>query len=299
MNFPMVGTITSNIRLVELNQKWEKRKEEFTKPVEEQKNSILESLKEDMERIRKSNEINAIYTKMKCGSELSQKDLDYLRTNSPQLYEKAVKIAKEREQYRKELERCQTKEDVQTLNTNKINSLFNEAKSIMGNASIPASAKLNKMEEIEMRLNSIQNEHMKFISTPKYSALPERREDKKEREGEEKVSEKDPSRELQKILELLRKSTYRLPQEFAANEASETDALQTAEAANVAESADGSEPAQSAQETPVASVPANTYRSPQVAQTVYTAQATAVTPPISSATPQAHLASGIRLSKKV
>ena len=106
--------------------------------------------------------VEMITTKMKSGIELSGEDLEFLKANAPELYEKAVQIAQERKQYEEALARCKTKDDVQRLNTQRLSAYMSEGQSIM-RSNMTRAQKLEKMEFLNMRINAIRNEHAAFI----------------------------------------------------------------------------------------------------------------------------------------
>lgn len=72
--------------------------------------------------------LSGIITRMQSGQDLSPGELDYLRNNAPDVYDKAIAMAKERESYQEELRLCKTKEDVRLLHLAKIAPIFAKAK---------------------------------------------------------------------------------------------------------------------------------------------------------------------------
>jgi hypothetical protein len=59
----------------------------------------------------KANILKMITFKMMCGRRLNREEMDFLKNHSPENYEKAVRIEKDREEYRKALRSCKTKEE--------------------------------------------------------------------------------------------------------------------------------------------------------------------------------------------
>ncbi len=138
--------------------------------------SQIEQFMEEMKQFDKTKAITQIQTKLKSGMSLTSEELDYLRINCPDLYNEAMKIEQEREQYKKELENCRSKEDVEKLNMRKTQEFATQAKSIIG-SSLPRAKKLELLDYLNMRTASIQKVHMEFTNSSKYYSLPDKREE--------------------------------------------------------------------------------------------------------------------------
>lgn len=181
MNILSMGTATSYIKNLELNLKWQERKQNPLKAKEE--DPQIASFKKQAAEQRRSQSIANIQGKMLSGLHLTQQELQYLRENSPADYQKAVQIEKERQEYKRELEQCQSKEDVEKLNQQKLQQFCTEAKTVAGNPNIPAAKKKELLEFIRMRMSAFMDEHASFIKTPEYQQLPEKK-DEDQPEGE-------------------------------------------------------------------------------------------------------------------
>ncbi len=217
MNFPTIGSVTNAVKTMELTKKWQSRKSElnqsgfikdgatFEKSENDQKAlSLLDRYKKEIADQRKQAAMSSIAAKMKSGQDLSPAELDYLKENAPEMYEEYMKIQKEREAYEKELEQCETKEDVRRVNTMKMNTFMNEAKSVMS-SSMPREAKLQAMEKIQQRMAYIISDHAEFISSGEFQELPETRaEAEEEREKDEKRAGESPDEDDREEWEKLR-----------------------------------------------------------------------------------------------
>lgn len=136
--------------------------------------------------------LSAIVGKLKAGKKLSTAEMEFLKVNSPQTYSKAVAIAKEREEYRKKLEKCKTKEDAQRLHTEKLQSLVKEA-----------DAGANP-EEIAIRVAQINDEHISFSRTTKLPSEEDLRKKKKvQKKVKIRVDKADFAKKKEKTLEEL------------------------------------------------------------------------------------------------
>ena len=156
----------------------------------------------DPEKQAVGTRVEMITTKMKSGIELSGDDLEFLKANAPELYEKAVQIAQERKQYEEALARCKTKDDVQRLNTQRLSAYMNEGQAIM-HSNMTRAQKMEKMEFLGMRVNAIRNEHAKFVASPEYEKLPwehELEEDDDRRKKDAKAEDEDRAEMQMKLL---------------------------------------------------------------------------------------------------
>ena len=171
-----MGSAYGFAKFAQLNVKWKKREGDITKQKLDTETPQMKQMREEAARIRKSNIISSIDAKLKGGGELTSDELEYLKENSPELYREAVEIARERQAYKKALENCRTKEDVAKLNSNKMNSALNLARTISSNANIPKIKRQQLMEKILKTVMGIQAEHVKFIKTPRYTDLPREQE---------------------------------------------------------------------------------------------------------------------------
>ena len=123
---------------------------------------FISQLRQQTETVKKG----MIDLKLKSGKRLSAAEMEYLRKNDPDMYAKAVRIAREREAYEKELRNCRTKQDVQRLRLGKMSSLMSELNTAAA-ANDTAAA-----EEIQMRASAIGDEHGRFVGSKTYMRLP-------------------------------------------------------------------------------------------------------------------------------
>ena len=115
----------------------------------------------DLDHLQISGKINAIVGKLKSGKKLSTEELLFLREHDPATYEKAIKISKEREMHKKNLEHCRSKEEVQRTQLGKMQELR-------------AASKSDSPETVEMRLAAVNEEYSRFVSSSDYQSLPDR-----------------------------------------------------------------------------------------------------------------------------
>ncbi|MCL2182648.1 MAG: hypothetical protein FWB85_04165 [Chitinispirillia bacterium] len=155
----------------------------------------LDYVKENLEAQKKSAAIKALEGKMKGGQKLTSDELDYLREHSPELYEKYQKIAREREAYKQELEKANSKEEVRKIHERKAQEFIAEAKAIEG-SNLPKEQKTGEMEFLMMRVNAVFNEYNTFLQSDEFKKLPERAEDKKDEAEKQPEMPKEDDEEM-------------------------------------------------------------------------------------------------------
>lgn len=173
--FPIIGTIRSAVKLAELDNKWQQKKQKggkaFSKEMDPMTKQIMQ-YKEDLEKMRENRELSAITAKVKAGEGLTPDEIEYLQKNNPQMYKEYMEVKSEKEAYERELKSCRTKDDVERLKLNRMSSFMAQAKSVMNNPNIPEGAKLALMEKILMKTMGVQKVHMKFVQSSYYKSLP-------------------------------------------------------------------------------------------------------------------------------
>lgn len=187
------GTMQNYLKTSAMTMKWEEKKQNLTKKKGEEreltpKEREIENLQRDMAHIREGNQIGQLDIKLKSGGELTDEELEYLKTKNPELYNKAIEIKRERAAYKKQLENCKTKEDVEELRANKLQRFTSEIKSIKSNPNIGEGKKLELIEQIGRRFMGIMNEHNKFVGTTKYKELPSEQDERAGRKKKTQLS---------------------------------------------------------------------------------------------------------------
>lgn len=186
------GTIQTNIKSTELKMKFEQRKQNPHKTENSGKNESqmkIDQFKDDLEKFQTDNKLNAIDSKLKSGSELTEKELEYLREKNPELYKKAMAIKEERKQYKKSLQNAKSKEEVERIKSNKMQAFLTEANSVKNNPNISSEKKEELLEQLNRRMAAISKEHAKFKESKEYQKLPE--EDKIKNDSKNKSNKKN------------------------------------------------------------------------------------------------------------
>jgi len=121
------------------------------------------------DNLSKTVRLQRIENKLKTGGKLSGPEMEYLRANSPDMYKDAMKIEREREEYRRALEQCRTKEEAHFVHTIRTQHFVAAAKAAPNDSSIP------------LRIAATFNEFIDFLKSEKYSSLPRERQLREEK----------------------------------------------------------------------------------------------------------------------
>lgn len=197
---PISGTIRNAVKLAELDSKWQQKKQSgkiFEKETDPQMR-MLQQYQEDLQKMRKSNEMSSIAAKMKAGEDLTLEEIEYLQKNHPDMYREYLEIKGEKEAYERQLKNCKTKEEAERLKVNKMNGILSQAKSVMNNPNIPKGAKVGIMEKLLMKAMGIEKVHRLFVKSGQYAELPtdeEYAEEKREKSEETNLLEEESTEE--------------------------------------------------------------------------------------------------------
>ena len=113
-----------------------------------------------------------IKNKMKSGLRLSFDEKEFLRVHNTALYEKAIAIEKERDEHRRQLARCKTKDEVRRVQLLKSSQLQTDSK----NAT-------EDYETTQMRIMAISNENTAFTNSKDFEELPNSELEKEKRKS--------------------------------------------------------------------------------------------------------------------
>ena len=200
--FTMAGTIKRSVRMAALDQKWQQKKNSFgqdKKKLAEMtaEERQLQDFREQAEQMRKSQKHANIDAKLAAGEELTPEEIEYLRQNNPQALKDYEDIQRERENYKRALRNCRTKEEVERLKYTKMGQFMAEAKKISSNACIPKGKKVALLKRILQQATAVEDEHKEFLKTSRYASLPTEEEareaekaEKEQREAETTVVDK-------------------------------------------------------------------------------------------------------------
>lgn len=187
-------TINSMLKMTQMSMKWEERKNNIGKEVNENKSTMqaeppeIKRMKEIVENNKKASYISGIQIKLKSGGTLTDEELNYLKANNPQMYKDAVEIAAERERYKRELENCRTKEEADRLNFNKIGSFLSQAR-VMSASNNGKACSVQAMDKIMAKIMGIKVDFEKYVKSGAYDSLPS----EEDENNKKKVKRKAPA----------------------------------------------------------------------------------------------------------
>ena len=183
------GRLFDHVQTMKLEAKWQQKKLDFiTLPKENDKTkkSVSGNFLQSNDFI-KTTVMQRVDLKMKSGKRLTHDEMEFLKVHAPDKYIKALKIEKEREEYRKALQNCRTKEDVRRVQAVKAMQLHEEASAIPDKNSAQGKEDL---EFLAMRLAALLDEFSEFVKSGEYDELPE----KSDSDEEEKIRRKPKKR---------------------------------------------------------------------------------------------------------
>ncbi len=168
MYFDGIGRISDYVKTAQFEQKWQQKKSEMF-ATSKNSNKASAFLTPDNDWI-KTKRIEDIKNKMKSGRRLSFDEKEFLRVHDPALYEKAIKIEKERDEFRRALANCKTKEEAMRLKTSKSLELRTEAQAM--SCKFKDGQEKDDSEFIAMRMMAIFDEFADFVKSEEYKDIP-------------------------------------------------------------------------------------------------------------------------------
>ena len=206
MNFNMIQSLNSYTRNMEMQMKWQKRKDssDFTADGKMK----LDLISRQAEEIRQAQADGSaklssqIRSKLANGKKLTIEEMEYLQKNDPQLYQKVQSIEAEQKNYENELKRCKTKAEVQRVRTNHAAASLSTVNNIKNNPNIPEGKKLELIWQEHMKNQALEEVTKEFVESGKYAKLPteaEKAEAEKElKEAKEaELGIEDPAEEVE------------------------------------------------------------------------------------------------------
>lgn len=157
-------------------------------------------LKSNAEDNQKASKIGSIDSKLKAGKKLSKEDLEYLKSNMPDLYEEAKIVEIERSSYEHKLQNASSKQEVQKIQEEKAVEFSTKVKNIMNNTLLSDDKKYKLMMQVHSNLASVGNAHNDFINSKSFKELPDETDlQKEETSPQEEKSPKENTHQEQDI----------------------------------------------------------------------------------------------------
>lgn len=198
MNIAMMCSMNTCTQTMKLQMKWQQRKSSgdyltkgYSGTKESQKDQELQDpqsrLLESMKPDESASMRQQISTKMMAGKRLSSAEMEYLKENDPQTYQKARTIEMEREAYERRLKQCKTKEEVQRVKFSQAASSLATVKNVESNPSIPKGQKLALIMQELHKFNAMSDTDRAYMQSRDYQSLPTEAEKRKAEEELEKA----------------------------------------------------------------------------------------------------------------
>ena len=188
----MIGTVHNAVKLTALEQKWQQQKQDIKKTLKERYGNTQQGkdalnilqFREQLEQINQNRDRAAIDAKLQSGTELTPEEIAYLKAHDPQAYNAYEEMKLKQKAYEKQLENCETKEEVEKLKQVKMGEFLAQVKEVSNNSVIPKGQKLAMIEKIHAEAKNIEKTHEKFVKTAFYASLPTEEEKREQEEAD-------------------------------------------------------------------------------------------------------------------
>lgn len=139
-----------------------------------QEQRLLQQFQQQISQMHESNFQQELQAKLDSGQELTPEEEQYLEKVNPDALKEHEKLKEEVAAYRKQLQNCRTKKDVEKLKLYKMGQFMSEVKTISNDPLIPKAKKKAMLEQILKRTYAIEKEHNDYTKTPEYQAKPDK-----------------------------------------------------------------------------------------------------------------------------
>lgn len=176
MNFFTVQSLNSYTKHMEMQMKWQKKKD--TNDFKADGSTKQDPIGRQAEEIRKANADGSAKTaaqidlKLNSGKKLTAEELEYLQKHDPQKYQKVKQIEAEQKNYENELKKCKTKDEVQKVKMAHTASSLSAVNSIMNNPAIPEEKKFELIMHEHRKNQAIEAVTAEFVESGRYAKLP-------------------------------------------------------------------------------------------------------------------------------
>ena len=128
--------------------------------------------------IREGQKPAAIDIKLASGSRLNAEEIEYLKKHNPQALKDYEEEQRERENYKRQLRNCRSKEEVERVKTAKMGEFLSSCKSIASSPYIPKDRNDAMLKSCCGKMG-IQKNDQEFVESAQYAILPDEDEDTK------------------------------------------------------------------------------------------------------------------------
>lgn len=139
-----------------------------------QEERLLQHYQKQISQMHESNFQQELQAKLDSGQELTPEEEQYLEKVNPDALKEHEKLKEEVAAYRKQLQNCRTKKDVEKLKLYKMGQFMSEVKTVSNDPHIPKAKKKAMLEQILKRTYAIEKEHNDYTKTPEYQTKPDK-----------------------------------------------------------------------------------------------------------------------------
>lgn len=180
MNFFEIGSMTNYMKNMDLQSRWDMRKKSSYFEGNDA-NSTTEFLLKQAHDVtgtmfgnqdNQQSQMQAIYTKIYSGKDLTYEEMQILAEKDPTTYNKLKADEAEQEAVKEKLRRCKTKEEVEKVKADYTSRAMSELGAVANNPNIPEAAKLAVAQRVMgklIKLNAVMEE---FVKEGNYAKLP-------------------------------------------------------------------------------------------------------------------------------
>lgn len=197
MNFLMTQSLNAYTRNMEMQMKWQKKQDTSDFTADGSMKLDLDPTRRQAEQIRQSRADGSdslarqIDLKLNSGQKLTAEEMEYLRKNDPQAYQKVKSIETEQKNYEKELKKCKTKEEVERVKMAHMATSLSAVNSIMNNPVIPEEKKFELVMQEHRKNQAMQTTTQEFVESGQYAKLPTEAERQKAEKDLKEAKEKE------------------------------------------------------------------------------------------------------------
>ncbi len=176
MSFSIIGNMNTYLKSMQMKSVWDLKKKSGDYDAKgatdiQQMLDQIAGKTEDGSR-QQDEKLSEILQKVYAGKKLTSDEMEYLRDKAPLVYKELVAIEEEQKAYERELRRCETKEEVERLRMNKINSSLMTVNAVGSNPNIPEGMKMAIIGQEKRRVDAIVESTEKFVKSGEYAKLP-------------------------------------------------------------------------------------------------------------------------------
>lgn len=197
MNFFMTQSLNAYTRNMEMQMKWQKKQDTSDFTADGSMKLDNDPIRRQAEQIRKSRADGSdslskqIDLKLNSGQKLTAEEMEYLRKNDPQTYQKVKSIETEQKNYENELKKCKTKEEVERVKMAHTATSLSAVNSIMNNPVIPEEKKFELVMQEHRKNQALQTTAQEFVESGEYAKLPTEAERQKAEKDLKEAKEKE------------------------------------------------------------------------------------------------------------